>query len=80
MMANKTVSISESDVLRIVVWDLIDKYEANIERQNAKWIWAFENVLRYYIDEDELYILGNAIHGGDVPDNPLDLFDKTIEV
>jgi len=70
----QSVKIDHNQVLNIVVWDLIDKYKNNFDRNNVDWVIAFEKVLRYYLDENEMTILRNAIHNNQLPQNPLDLF------
>ena len=72
----QTIKINHNQVLSIVVWDLIDKYKYNIERGDKKWVAAFENVLRYYLDEEEMSLLKIAISTGQLPSNPLDLFEN----
>lgn len=51
---SRAVQISYGQVLGIVVEDLIDKYKFNIARGNSEWALAFEKVLRYYLDDQEM--------------------------
>lgn len=55
----RTIKISREQVLEIVVGDLIEKYKFNI--RNDEWSAAFEKVLRYYLDKDEMAELKKAI-------------------
>lgn len=51
---SETVKISYSEVTRLVVSDLISKYKSNQERGDKRWAGVFEEVLRYYLDEQEM--------------------------
>lgn len=71
----QTIEVSHDDVVKIVVWDLIEKYISNIKRNKTEWSIAFEMVLRYYLSPEELAILRFSIANDSVPENPLELFD-----
>jgi hypothetical protein len=49
-----TIKIDHSQVLEIVVGDLVEKYRSNLERKENRWINVFKDVLSYYLTEDEL--------------------------
>ncbi len=51
---SKTIKINREQVLQLVVDDLIEKYKFNKERGNQEWTAAFEEVLSYYLDENEM--------------------------
>ena len=51
---SKTIKISRSQVLEIIVDELAEKYKFNAERNDKEWASAFEKVLQYYLDEDEI--------------------------
>ncbi len=51
---SETVRISHVEVTRLVVSDLISKYKFNQERGDERWARVFEEVLRYYLDEQEM--------------------------
>ena len=76
MITNIAIQLDHKQVERVVVRELIDKYKFNVERGNKEWVQAFESVLRYYLDEDEVSRLIVAISADQLPSNPLDLFEQ----
>lgn len=71
----ETIEINYNQILNIVVSDLIKKYKSNIERGDQEWTIAFEKVLRYYLDEGEMYCLMTAINNNQLPNSPIELFE-----
>lgn len=51
--ACKSVLLDQSEVLRLVVEDLVAKYKANRERKDREWVDAFGKTLRYYLTQEE---------------------------
>lgn len=65
---SKTVKISHLQVLEITVADLSEKYIFNIQRGNKDWALAFEKVLQYYLDEQEMsHLTKRALDGAKAP-------------
>ena len=49
-----TIKIDHGQVLEIVVKDLFEKYRHNINCKNEEWAQAFEKILLYYLEPEEL--------------------------
>lgn len=49
----KSVMLDQSEVLRLVVEDLVAKYKANRERKEWEWVDAFGKILHYYLTQEE---------------------------
>lgn len=49
-----TVKISYNQNLQLVVNELLEKYKFNVARNDTEWATAFEKVLSYYLDKDEM--------------------------
>ncbi|MCP4990920.1 MAG: hypothetical protein GY928_34215 [Colwellia sp.] len=61
----------------IAVRSLIGKYKHNVEYPNNRkqWVPILKKVLRFYLDEGEMTLLVKAVEAGNLPDDPLDLFE-----
>ena len=55
------VKIEHGEILRIEVADLLQKHKASVERNDTKYIDAFEAVLKFYLTEEEFTEYTNAI-------------------
>lgn len=49
----KSVLLDQSEVLRLVVEDLVAKYKANRERKEWYWVDVFGKILHYYLTQEE---------------------------
>jgi len=52
-----TIKINREQVLNIVVADLLSKYKAAVKRKDKKWEPVFKQVLRFYLEDEELETL-----------------------